>query len=202
MPVLPPAGGRARDALQSLHEPALNRWTIRLVVAFLLACGPAADDISAREQRSRIECHVSRIGDGDSFHCGNTGRVRLLLIDAPEIAQGPPGRAAQQAFKALAPVGTNVSIETDVRPRDSYDRLLGYVYLSDGRMLNEEMARSGYVTALVYPPNVRYESRIRRAVAAARAAKRGLWATGFFDCSPRDYRAGRCMEEGNIEKRR
>ena len=73
-----------------------------------------------------------------------------------------------------------------------YKRILGYVYLPDGKMANEEMARTGYATSLVYPPNVRYVERIRRAVEDARKAKRGLWATNFFDCSPRDYRAGRC----------
>lgn len=90
------------------------------------------------------------------------------------------------------PVGTRVRIETDVRQRDSYQRILGYVYLEDGRMVNEEMARTGYATALVYPPNVRHVERIRAAVKEAQTAKRGLWATSFFDCSPRDYRAGRC----------
>ena len=55
-----------------------------------------------------------------------------------------------------------------------------------------EKIGSGYVTALVYPPNVKYVERIRRAVADARKAKRGLWATAFFECEPRDYRAGRC----------
>ena len=176
----------------------MNRSAARLTVAaFFLACGPAADDISAGEQRNRFNCRVSRIADGDSFVCGSTGRVRLLMIDAPEIAQGSAGRAAQRSLEAIVPVGTNVSIETDVRARDSYNRLLAYVYLSDGRMVNEEMAKSGYVTALVYPPNLRHESRIRLAVAAARTAKRGLWATDFFECSPRDYRSGRCIEEGN-----
>lgn len=92
----------------------------------------------------------------------------------------------------MLPVGTNVTVETDVRVRDQYDRILGYVFLRDGKMVNEEMAQSGYVTALVYPPNVKYVERIRAAVAEARKAKRGLWATDFFSCSPRDYRAGRC----------
>ncbi len=124
--------------------------------------------------------------------CGSAGRLRLLLIDAPELSQGTPGRDAREKLLELMPVGTAVTVETDVRPRDSYDRILGYVYLPDGRMVNEEMARSGYVTALVYPPNVKYVERIRRAVADARKAKLGLWATSFFECSPRDYRAGRC----------
>jgi micrococcal nuclease len=114
------------------------------------------------------------------------------LIDAPELSQGVPGREAQQALVDLIPVGTAVTVETDVRLRDSFSRILGYVYMPDGRMANEEMARSGYVTALVYPPNVKYVERIRRAVGEARKAKRGLWATNFFECSPRDYRAGRC----------
>lgn len=115
-----------------------------------------------------------------------------MLIDAPELSQGRPGREAKETLADLMPVGTPVTIETDVRLRDSFDRILGYIYLPDGRMANEEMARSGYVTALVYPPNVKYVERIRRAVAEARRAKRGLWATQFFECEPRDYRAGRC----------
>ena len=124
--------------------------------------------------------------------CGKVGRIRLLLIDAPELAQGDAGYKAKAQLADLLPLGTSVTVETDVRLRDSYNRVLGYIYLPDGRMVNEEMAYSGYVTALVYPPNVKYVEKIRRAVADARKARRGLWATNFFDCSPRDYRAGRC----------
>jgi micrococcal nuclease len=139
-----------------------------------------------------IECRISRVADGDTVYCGNVGRIRLLMIDAPELSQGPPGLEAQRELTRIMPVGTLVKVETDVRERDTYGRILGYVYLPDGRMVNEEMARSGYVTALVYPPNVRHVDEIRDAVAEARKARRGLWATTFFDCSPRDYRAGRC----------
>lgn len=137
-------------------------------------------------------CRVTRVADGDTIHCGRLGRIRLLMIDAPELAQGQPGRDAQRALEHMLPVGTDVTVETDVQPLDTYKRTLGYVYFTDGRMVNEEMARSGYATSLVYPPNVRYVERIRAAVADARKARRGLWATDFFDCSPRDYRAGRC----------
>ena len=139
-----------------------------------------------------IECTISRIADGDTVYCGTTGRIRLLMIDAPELSQGSPGRQALDALSEIMPVGTHVTVETDVRARDSYQRLLGYIYLDDGRMVNEEMAKSGFVTALVYPPNVRYDSKIRAAVKQAMEAKRGLWATEFFSCSPRDYRAGKC----------
>ena len=121
------------------------------------------------------------------------------MIDAPELAQGPEGRQAQAALARLAPVGTVVTLVSDVRPRDDYGRALSYAYLPDGRMVNEEMARLGMATALVYPPNVKHADRIRKAVADARRQRRGLWSTDFFGCSPRDFRAGKC---GNGVSRR
>jgi micrococcal nuclease len=179
-----------------LHEPALKVVLRRTLSIVLLAigCRPAgdADARTAQKKPASEECTISRIADGDSLVCGSAGRIRLLMIDAPELAQGSAGRQAQNALQRLAPPGTRVSIETDVRARDDYDRILAYLYLPDGRMLNEEMARAGFATSLVYPPNVKYAERIRDAVGEARQAKRGLWATDFIDCSPRDYRAGKC----------
>ncbi len=138
-------------------------------------------------------CTVSSVGDGDSFRCAPDGaRVRLLLIDAPELDQPPFGARARDALAEIMPPGTWVRFESDVRPTDDFGRTLAYVYLEDGRMVNEELARSGMVVPLVYPPNVRYVDRIRAAVEAARSARRGLWATNVFDCLPVDFRAGRC----------
>lgn len=139
-----------------------------------------------------VDCTVTRVADGDSMTCGSAGRVRLLSIDSPELSQGTIGRNARNVLLRLMPIGTRVRIETDIRERDQYDRILGYIYLTDGRMINEEMAKSGYATALVYPPNVRHAELIRAAVDEARRAKRGLWATPSFDCAPRDHRARKC----------
>lgn len=116
-----------------------------------------------------------------------------MLIDAPELSDGMIGRESRRALEGLMPVGTHVVVETDVRVTDQFGRVLAYLYLPGGAMVNERMAQSGYATALVYPPNVKYVERIRVAVDAARKERRGLWATGGFDCSPRDYRARRCQ---------
>lgn len=141
-----------------------------------------------------LACVVARDGirDGDTLRCADGQRVRLLMIDAPELGQGASGEAAVDALRSLAPPGTRVRLEMDVRERDPFERLLAYAWLPDGRMVNEEMARSGYAVALVYPPNVRHADRIRAAVRQARADRRGLWAEGGFDCEPREWRAGRC----------
>jgi endonuclease YncB( thermonuclease family) len=155
---------------------------------------PAAPPRSEQPGEGGLTCVVARDGvrDGDTLLCADGQRVRLLMIDAPELGQGASGEAAGDALRALAPPGTRVRLETDVRERDPFERILAYAWLPDGRMVNEEMARSGYAVALVYPPNVRHADRIRAAVRQARAERRGLWREGAFECEPREWRAGRC----------
>ncbi len=141
-----------------------------------------------------LSCRVERVSDGDTFRarCPNALKVRLLQIDAPERDQPPYGRQAWTHLEELLPRGSAVTLELDVRQRDQYGRTLAYAYDAKGRMVNEEMVRAGYAVVLVYPPNVRYVERIRAAAAEARTARRGLWETDGFSCSPKDHRQRRC----------
>ncbi len=149
---------------------------------------------ASRESLSRMtQCTVTDVVDGDTIRCGNAGRVRLLLIDTPERNQEPWGARARGALIAILPAGSTAWLETDVQERDQYGRTLAYVYRTDGLQVNELMVRSGFAEVLVYPPNVRHVDVLRRAREAARAARRGLWSTEAFACSPRDHRAGRCQ---------
>jgi micrococcal nuclease len=139
-------------------------------------------------------CTVERIIDGDTIQCREHGRVRLLLIDTPELSQRPWGQYARAALAAMLPVGSTALLEFDVQPRDRYGRILSYVYGSDSRMVNEVLVRAGYALVAVVPPNVKHVDRLRRAAAAARAAGRGLWSTPAFECAPADHRRGRCED--------
>lgn len=177
----------ASAALACSQPPDASRQTS--TARRLTTRSPAATNPGINE---RTRCTISRVSDGDSVVCKPLGRVRLLLIDAPEMSDGSLGREARNELIGMMPVGTEVVAETDVRVTDQFGRVLAYLYLPDGAMVNERMAESGYATALVYPPNVKYVERIREAVNRARKAKRGLWKSGGFDCEPRDYRAGRC----------
>lgn len=136
-------------------------------------------------------CRVTRIVDGDTIECDRR-KIRLLLIDTPERKQAPFGRQATAVLRRLAPVGGTVRLEFDVDRTDRYGRELAYVYTSDGRFINEAIAREGYAVPLVYPPNVRHVERIRAAYEAAKAARAGLWAVDAFSCLPADARRGRC----------
>ena len=138
-------------------------------------------------------CTVERIVDGDTLVCvEGSERIRLLLVDAPEMSQGEFGRMATDALSEMLPVGTAAPVERDVRERDQYGRVLAYLYTPEGQMVNEEMARLGFVVLAVYPPNVHHIDRIRAASEEAREAGAGLWSVGAFECAPRDHRAGRC----------
>jgi len=46
--------------------------------------------------------------------------------------------------KSILQEGDTVSLEFDIQRRDRYGRLLAYIYLSDGRMLNDQIIESGY----------------------------------------------------------
>ena len=85
------------------------------------------------------------------------------------------GKKATVFVKTLVKKGDTIKIEFDVQQRDRYGRLLGYVYLSDGRMLNEEILKAGYANLMTIPPNVRYEQRFLMAYREARGNRRGLW---------------------------
>lgn len=137
-------------------------------------------------------CVVRSVADGDTLTCEGGVRVRLLLIDSPEMNQGEFGHQARRYLADLAPPGTPLRVELDVQKYDRYDRLLAYLYTPDGRLVNEEMARGGFAVSLTYPPNVKHVDRIAAAVAEARANRVGLWRTSAFECSPVDHRAGRC----------
>jgi micrococcal nuclease len=159
-----------------------------MVALLVAACHPSASG----EVRAGDRCVVERVIDGDTLVCTGGMRVRLLLIDTPEMDQGEYGAAARAALQALLPARTVARMSYDLERLDRYGRTLAYLYLPDGRMANVEMARAGYAVAISYPPNVRHIDEVRAAVAEARSARRGLWAGSAFECEPVEHRRGDC----------
>lgn len=141
--------------------------------------------------RSLRPCRVTRVVDGDTLVCSDVGRVRLIGMDSPERNQPPFGVQSRAALLDLVPVGSTVSLEHDLEPRDRFGRLLAYIW-RDGKLVNWMLVRQGWAVMATYPPNVQYADRLREAQQLAREAGLGLWGTGGFDCLPAERRAGRC----------
>jgi micrococcal nuclease len=120
---------------------------------------------------------VVRVVDGDTVVLRGLGRSRLIGIDTPEVHGRRECFGAQaSAFAERVLRGRRVRYAIGEQPRDRYGRALVYVWLPDGRQLNEMLVAGGYARTLTIAPNVRYASRFRRRADEARAAGRGLWA--------------------------
>lgn len=192
------------------------RWYARRLVIGLLwvpaACTPPAAD-GTRDRMIRAEavtptvereviasdatrepCVVAAVSDGDSFRCRDGRRVRLLLLDAPEMDQRPFGERARDALRGRLHRNDTAWLEYDVQREDRYGRTLAYVYSAarGGTYVNLAQAREGWAVAVVFPPNVRDIAHIRAAVAEARRSRRGLWADGRFTCEPIAHKRGDC----------
>lgn len=150
---------------------------------FLLAVATAA---GAGELRGRVEW----IYDGDTIKVAGVGKVRLLGIDTPErgasdkdrffVKPGGNGKTLRRIagealrFNIAHVKGKEVRLTLDHEKRDAYGRLLAYVTLPDGRLLNRLLLEKGY--AVVFR---RYDFRLKEDFLAAeeqaRRVKVGLW---------------------------
>jgi endonuclease YncB( thermonuclease family) len=124
------------------------------------------------------QCVVMNVVDGDTIDvggCSDAGRVRLILVDAPEVSGGARCYSREATnYVTSRLLGRTVGLERDVSNVDRFGRYLRYIWL-DGELFNETMVREGYAALAVYPPDVKYRDRIAAAEAEARAANRGLW---------------------------
>jgi micrococcal nuclease len=132
-----------------------------------------------------VPARVERVVDGDTFEATVAGRrehVRLIGLDTPETVA--PGRPVEpygpqaSAFARHWLTGRTVRMAGDAEPRDHYGRLLAYAWLGDGTFWNALLLAEGYAEPLVIRPNDAFERLFARLAAAARSARRGLWAGG------------------------
>lgn len=135
---------------------------------------------------------VTGIVDGDTLRLENGEKVRLIGVDTPESRQNAKlkrdlkktnkdvetiiamGKEATKFTKSLV-LRKYVRLEFDVEKKDHYNRLLAYVYLPDGRMLNAEIVKAGYAQILTVPPNVKYHDLFLKLQQEARDSNLGLW---------------------------
>ena len=121
---------------------------------------------------------VRHVVDGDTIDVVNVGRVRLLGIDAPELAHGydTPAPWAQEARDRLTTLVLNkwVRLETDGQPLDVYRRRLAYVLTDAGTFVNAVLLRDGLAHVTTRVPLLRLEE-LRRAESEAQALRRGMW---------------------------
>ena len=96
-------------------------------------------------------------------------KVRLADIDAPEIGQ-PFGKPSRRLASDLA---LKKTVRVNYTFKDKYGRLIGEVFLPDGKLLNEEMLKAGL--AWHYRVKHPHSSYLEKLEYKAWQKKLGLW---------------------------
>jgi endonuclease YncB( thermonuclease family) len=160
-------GAKARSMISPMKHllAVISVAAVALVAAHLSAAGPKASGVES-------------VYDGDTLTLTSSQRIRLLQIDTPELGSGECySRAARSELLSLAPLGSSVGLEPDLRldQRDRYGRLLRYLW-HKGKNVNVELVRRGAATPYFYNGDRgKYADTLMAAAKLAKANRRGLW---------------------------
>lgn len=124
-------------------------------------------------------------------------QIGLIGVDVPEAGvlgvyerqatahEGYQSGQPQSTSLSLEQIGTAfveellvsrvVRLEFDQQRTDDEGRVLAYVWLYDGRLVNAEILREGYAQLQMMAPNVRYATLLRDCEQNAQEAGRGFW---------------------------
>jgi micrococcal nuclease len=154
-----------------------------LVVAVMQQAGWLQDPPAPVTDNDPGAYRVTRFVDGDTITIDMNGAketVRMIGVDTPETHKpnspvqcyGP----AASAFTKNLIGDKKIRLEADPtnQNRDRYGRLLRYVYLPDGRMVQAELISGGYGFAYTLFPFQKTDDFVSRE-AAAKQANKGLW---------------------------
>jgi len=136
------------------------------------------------ESGAETAVRVKWVDDGDTILLQDGRRIRYIGINAPEKAHHIPGKRkkaaepfankASEANQKLVS-GQRLRLEFDAEHHDRYGRVLAYVFLEDGTLVNETMVSSGLAYCLPRDPNNRYGRRLLKAQQKAMTAGKGIW---------------------------
>jgi micrococcal nuclease len=131
-----------------------------------------------------VSYEVSKVIDGDTIDVsigGVTERVRMIGVNTPETVDPRKpvecfGVEASKQAKSLM-TGKRVVLEADATQgeRDTYGRLLRYVFLEDGTNVNLLMIKSGFAYEYTYNLPYKYQKEFKEAQSEASTGKIGLW---------------------------
>ena len=127
---------------------------------------------------------VVKVIDGDTIKVdigGEIETVRLIGIDTPEIVNpynpredyfGP--EAAQYAKQLMEKQSVYLIPDPMESNRDKYDRLLRYVFLEDGTLINAKLIKEGFAFNYIYEP-FQFMKQFDYLEKQAKEKRLGLW---------------------------
>ncbi|RFU65075.1 thermonuclease family protein [Peribacillus glennii] len=130
--------------------------------------------------KTKYPATLSSCTDGDTANFKINGKVtktRFLFIDTPEYTTSKEkyGKEASIYTCSRLKKAKKITLELDGKDKyDKYNRLLAWVWV-DGKLLQEDITKAGWVEDFYDYGTYRYESRIRSAMSYAKKYDKGMY---------------------------
>jgi len=126
---------------------------------------------------------VKFVYDGDTVLLESGEQVRYLGIDTPEVDHngGSSEFMANTAwhFNRKMVESAPIRLEHDVEKRDQYGRLLAYVFLTNGEMVNALLVRQGLAHITFKSKALKYRGFLLDCQRKAMKEKLGIWGNAI-----------------------
>lgn len=104
---------------------------------------------------------VSHVVDGDTLALTDKRKVRLIGVNAPELAhypkkEEPLALSAKQFLESALSLNKKINLKYGRQQEDRYGRTLAHIFLADGQNLNALLLERGLASAIVVPPNAQF----------------------------------------------
>lgn len=128
---------------------------------------------------------VTKIIDGDTLLVNINDKeesVRLIGVDTPEIkdslkpVQCFGKEASDRAKELMENKKVRLEVDTSQTDRDTYNRLLRYVYLENGTLVNKKLIEEGFGREYTYKIPYKFQVEFKETQKTAKNKKVGLWA--------------------------
>jgi endonuclease YncB( thermonuclease family) len=137
---------------------------------------------------------IKHVHDADTVMLQNGEKLRLIGINAPEVAKNDPrygikpaepfGDQARDTLRRWIKPGDSVQIQYGIEAKDRFGRSLAHI-AKDGTNLNARLLNEGLAFTLIVAPNIALSDCYRQQEEQAQAARRNLWSsTAYAPLSP------------------
>lgn len=129
--------------------------------------------------------NVAKVYDGDTIRLTDGRKIRLIGINAPELAKGqrpaePLATAARQALQSLLSRTAKIGLIKGIDQNDRYGRVLAHIFAQNGENITATLIARGFGFAISVAPNVRLQRCYFSAEASARARQAGIWNNPYY----------------------
>ncbi|MBP9817203.1 thermonuclease family protein [Candidatus Shapirobacteria bacterium] len=128
---------------------------------------------------------VDRVVDGDTIKViidNKIETVRLIGVDTPEVVDPRKpvqcfGKEASEFTKKLLENQSVILVSDPTQGNlDKYGRLLRYVYLPDGTLVNQKIIANGYGHEYTYRIPYKFQTQFKDSQKQAESNNLGLWS--------------------------